>query len=160
MQLVYRFEAKFTDLVPIGLVPEGIRLDAPFAGPIVEGPFKGGTVSGTTYGLLRADGVEVIDVRGFFATPAGQRVAVQVYGYVVPPAGARFPPLEEMLRPDFTWPDVEQPMHGFALYRTGAADLAWLNRTALAIDGTANAGAGTLTIAAYAFVPVPELGTA
>ena len=35
-------------------------------------------------------------------------------------------------------------MHGFALYRTGAEELAWMNRTALAFEGTVNVGTGKL----------------
>jgi hypothetical protein len=35
---VYRFEADLTEVVPVVIVPEGIRLDAYFSGQVVEGP--------------------------------------------------------------------------------------------------------------------------
>ena len=56
MKLAYRFEAMLTEVVPIGLVPEGIRLDAFFKGSITDGPLSGATLRGIDYLLLRAEG--------------------------------------------------------------------------------------------------------
>ena len=156
MERVYRFEATFTELVPVGQVPEGIRLDAHFTGRIVEGPLTGGTVRGIDYLLFRPDGVGIIDVHELVTGPADERISVRAYGYVTPPARVQLPPADVMLRTDFTWPELELPLHGFALCQTAAADLAWLNRTALAFEGSANPGAGKLLITASALVPIPR----
>ena len=60
MEAVYRFEATLTESVPVGLVPEGVRLDVHFEGEVVEGALTGARVRGIDYLLLRADGVGVI----------------------------------------------------------------------------------------------------
>src|SRR5205814_2380607 len=119
-------------IVPIGLVPEGVRLDVSFQGSIVEGPLAGATLRGIDYLLLRADGVGIIDAYEVASTAAGQHLSLHAQGYLTPPAGMQFPPPDVLLSPDFKWPDVPLPMHGFVLGRTGAPELAWLNRTALA----------------------------
>ena len=48
MDSLYRFEARFTALDPIGVVPDGLRLDAHFEGRVVEGRLAGATVTGST----------------------------------------------------------------------------------------------------------------
>ena len=61
MEPLYRFDAELTEIVPIGLVPEGVRLDAHFEGTVTAGALEGMHVRGVDYLLLRADGVGVID---------------------------------------------------------------------------------------------------
>lgn len=58
------------------------------------------------------------------------------------------------LDPGFTWPDMELSLHGFGLYETGVEELAWLNRTALAMQGVANPGIAALSARAYSFIPI------
>jgi hypothetical protein len=41
----------------------------------------------------------------------------------VPPPEFELPPTEVLLSPEFQWPDVSLPFHGFALFRTGAVGL-------------------------------------
>lgn len=154
VDLVYRFTADLTEVVPVGLVPEGIRLDAHFTGSIVEGLLHGAQVRGVDYLLLRSDGVGVINVYEVVTTTAGEHVSVHAQGYVVPPDGMSMPPPDVMLGPRFKWPDVPLPMHGFALCRTGAKRLSAFNRTALAFEGTANVGTRKLEVSARAVVPV------
>jgi hypothetical protein len=149
---LYRFEAAFTDLVPIGLVPEGLRLDAHFAGSVVDGDFAGAGVRGIDYLLFRSDGVGVLDVYEVLATERGS-VSVRAGGYLVPPPEFELPPTEVLLSPEFQWPDVSLPFHGFALFRTGAVGLEWLNRTVAAFEGEANPGLETLVVSARALVP-------
>jgi hypothetical protein len=148
MDLVYRFEADFTEIVPVGLVPEGIRLDAHFSGRVVKGPLSRATVRGIDYLLLRSDGVGVLDAYAAISTEVAQHVSVHALGYITPPPEVQLPPPKVILSPEFRWPDVPLPLHGFALYRTGAEDLAWMNRTALAFEGTVNVGTGKLIIEA------------
>lgn len=149
MDLAYRFEADLTQQIPIGLVPEGIRIDAPYSGTVVEGPFTGGSVRGIDYLLLRADGVGVINAHAVITTPGGQNISVHAQGYITPPDGLHLPPPDVLLSPDFHWPDISLPLHGFALLRCGAPDLAWVNRTALALAGSVNVAMGKLQAAAY-----------
>jgi hypothetical protein len=62
MDLLYRLEGQMTETVPIGLVPEGVRLDVYFEGRLTHGQLAGARVRGIDYLLLRADGVGVTDV--------------------------------------------------------------------------------------------------
>ena len=139
---LYRFEATFTDLVPIGLVPEGLRLDPHFSGSVVDGDFAGASVRGTDYLLFRSDGVGVLDVWEVLATESGS-VSVRAGGYLLPPTGFELPPPEVLLSEEFQWPDIALPIHGFAVYRTGAAGLELLNRTIATFTGEVNPGLGT-----------------
>lgn len=154
MDLLYRFTADLTEVIPVGLVPEGIRLDAHFKGSIVEGLLIGAQLRGVDHLLLRNDGVGVIDVHEVVITTGGENVSVHAQGYIVPPEDMPVVPPEVILSPDFKWPDLPLPMHGFALCRTGAKRLSSLNRTALAFDGTVNVGTGKLNVSARALVPV------
>src|SRR3712207_4656410 len=106
----YAFEATMTRVVPIGLVPEGLRLNAYYQGKIPDGPLTGDTVDGVDYRLLRRDGVGVIDVRREFSSEGGRTVATEVHGYLTPQGP--LPPLKEVADPAFAWPDAEMPMHG------------------------------------------------
>lgn len=153
MNLAYRFEADLAEVVPVGLVPEGIRLDVYFAGQVVEGPLSGASLRGLDYLLLRSDGVGVVDAYEVISTDSGQHVSAHAQGYVTPPPEMQLPPPEVILSPEFQWPDVPLPLHGFVLYRTGAEELAWMNRTALAFEGTVNVGTGKLIIEARAQKP-------
>ena len=155
MDLVYRLDADLGKQIPIGLVPEGIRLDAPFSGTIVEGHFTGASLQGIDYLLLRADGVGVINAHEVITTPAGQSISVHAQGYITLPEGMPLPPPDVLLSPEFHWPDVALPLHGFALLRCGAPDLAWVNRTALAFTGSVNVGIGKLKVATYDLKLVP-----
>jgi hypothetical protein len=156
LRMVYGFEAHFTDMVIVGLTPRGVRLDAPYEGHVVAGPFEGSTVRGTDYLLFRADGLGVIDARGVVATPEGDAVSYQSTGYVHMPEGVELP-LEMLLDPAFAWPDMDFILHGFSLNETGAADMVWLNRIAFAFRGTANPGTGALSATFFAFTPVAEM---
>jgi len=152
MDSFYRFEARFTALVPIGPVPDGLRLDAHFEGRVVEGELTGATVSGIDYVRFRSDGVGVLDVREVLVRD-GQCVEVQAGGYMIPPAAFALPSPEVMLSPEFAWPDVELPVHGFVTFRTATQEWEQLNRTVGTFNGIANPGVGTLVIEAETLVP-------
>ena len=154
MAALYRFEARFTALVPIGPVPDGIRLDAHFEGRVVEGELAGATVRGIDYLRFRSDGVGVLDVREVLAQD-GQTVEVRAGGYLTPPAGFALPPTEVRAAPDFTWPEVDLPFHGFALFSTAAREWQQLNRTVATFNGVANPGASTLVVEAEAMTATP-----
>jgi hypothetical protein len=84
MALVYRFEAALTEVILVGLVPEGIRLDACFSGRVVEGALSGATLRGIDYLLLRADGIGVSDAYEVISTDAGQNISADAQGYITP----------------------------------------------------------------------------
>jgi hypothetical protein len=152
MDPLYRFEAQFTALVPIGLVADGLRLDANFEGQVLDGQLAGATVRGVDYLRFRRDGVGVLDVRELLLRGA-DCVEVQAGGYLIPPAGFTLPSPEVMLAPQFTWPQVELPVHGFATFGTATPEWQELNRIVGMFNGTANPGAGTLAIEAAALAP-------
>ena len=148
----YAFEATMTRVVPIGLVPEGLRLNAYYQGRITEGPLTGDTVDGVDYFLLRRDGVGVVDVRQLFSGEGGRTVATEVHGYVAAPSPA--PPLEEVADPAFVWPDADLPMHGSVVLRTAAPELQALNSTVYGFTGTVNVGRGELRVRAHSLARV------
>jgi hypothetical protein len=149
----YAFEATITRVVPIGLVPEGLRLDAYYQGRMTEGPLTGDTVDGVDYLLLRRDGVGVIDVRQVFSGEGGRTVTTRVHGYLTP--SGPMPPLEAMADPGFAWPDAEIPMHGAVDLRTAAPELQELNATVYGFTGTVNVARGELRIRAQSLARVP-----
>ncbi len=149
----YAFEATMTRVVPIGLVPEGLRLNAYYQGKITDGPLTGDTVDGVDYLLLRRDGVGVIDVRQVFSGEGGRTVATEVHGYIAAPVP--MPPLEEVADPAFVWPDVDLPMHGAVDLRTAAPDLQAINATVFGFTGTVNVARGELRVRAQSLARVP-----
>jgi hypothetical protein len=149
----YAFEAEMTQVVPIGLVPEGLRIDADYAGTITEGPLSGAAIEGVDHFLVRPDGVGVIDARQVFSSEDGRTVASAVRGYVMPPAG--MPTLEEVADPAFVWPDVDLPMHGAVDLRTAAPDLRTLNATVFGFTGTLNVARGELRVRAQSLARMP-----
>jgi len=155
MEPLIRFEATITDIVPIGLVPEGMRLDIHLEGQATAGMLAGARVRGIDYLLIRADGVGVIDA--YEVLDAGERrfVSAHAQGYSIPPEGMEAPTPDELLSPDFVWPDAPIPIHGFALYRTGASDLAHLNRTIASFRGHVNPGRSELFVEAHEFASEP-----
>jgi hypothetical protein len=148
-RLIYRFEAQLADMYPIGIFPEGIRFHNDFSGTIVAGPFTGAAIFGLDQFMLRPDGVGVI-VAPEIVDNGETRVALDVRGYVVPPAGMEMPPLEVLASPDFEFPDLDFRVTGSALLRTADQRYDHLNRTVAAIEGTANLGTGKLVVEARA----------
>ncbi len=137
----YVLEATISGMVPIGVVPEGLRMDVGVEGAIVDGPMAGGRVTGTDYLLVRPDGIGVLDVREVVHLPAGTTVALTVTGYLHPPFPV--PPLDQ-IGPDTEWPDVDVPIHGAVTMRTADPSLAACNRTVYGMTGTVNMGRGQI----------------
>jgi hypothetical protein len=152
MDPLYSLEARFTDLVLIGPVPDGLRLDAYFEGSVTSGELAGAAVRGVDYLLFRPDGVGVMDARETIAGP-GVAIALRIGGYVLPPPGFALPDPDVMASPDFAWPDIALPLHGFATFRTAAPAWRHLNHTIGLAGGAANPGTGTLVVEARAFAP-------
>ena len=155
MNLLYRFEGDLTETIPIGLVPEGVRLDVAFTAQLVDGPLAGAELRGIDYLLLRSDGVGVIDAYEVVTGKSGTHISAHAQGYIVPPEGMQLPPPNVLLSPDFRWPDIPLPLHGFVMYRTGDGALAWLNRTAAAFEGSVNVGTRRIEVTARSLVGTP-----
>ena len=56
------------------------------------------------------------------------------------------PPLETLVDPGFSWPDVLFPIHGFSVFRAAAPELAHLNDAFASIEGWASFASGRLAI--------------
>ena len=125
----------------IGLVPEGLRLDAHVTAGFTDGPLAGATGESIDYLLLRHDGVGVVYVRGYLVDPDGVSVAMTIRGFV----GAPQPGLvEAMLDPEYEMPDEEWPVHGAVWFESMAPQYAFLNHTVFAATGTVNPGTGVV----------------
>lgn len=156
----FRMEATFTDVAMIGMLPEGLRIDAHCSGSMIAGPLAGAIVRGVDYLLIRSDGVIVLDVRESITTAAGRCIAVRAQGYgsvgsepragadAVPPPGAKM-----------AWPDASSPLLGVAICQTTDPEFLWMNETMLVFTGTANLGTGKLQAAGRALTPQMVLGT-
>lgn len=145
--LAYAAEATVTEVVPVGRVRDGVRVDVWFEGIVVDGKLAGGDVRGIDYLLLRPDGVGVVDLRETVHLPGGSTVTISATGYVVGGVDP-LPADDDVLDPGFAWPGVDLPMHGSAMARAALPGLAWMNRTMLSFAGSYNLGMGTRRLAA------------
>lgn len=148
-ELIYRFEARLTELNPIGVLPEGLRFVNPFEGTITDGPLAGARVRGIDEFLLRPDGVGVIEAPEAISRD-GLHVSGAVRGYALPPDGMEMPPLEALLDPGFEWPDTPFTILGSVTLRTADPALDYLNRTVAVVRGEVVMSTGELLIEARA----------
>lgn len=149
---VYRFRGQLGPLNPVGLFDDGIRFHNQFEGRVVDGPFAGGRISGPDFFVLRPDGVGEIHAPELIEL-GDLRVALDVRGYVVPPAGAPVPPLADLLAPGFEFPDAAFRVTGTALASTTSAEYRHLNRATIVVEGTVNMGTGELDVTAQLVDP-------
>jgi hypothetical protein len=143
--LLYSFDGSFTDIVPIGPVHDGFRMNGHFAGPVTAGELTGAQVTGVDYFLVRHDGAGV--VRAHEIVRAGESViAVELHGLLLPPADVDTPRPDDIVRPDFAWPEQPYTIHVSAQFETADPDLDYLNTTVVAHTGTVNFTTGQLHI--------------
>jgi hypothetical protein len=142
--LLYRFAAQLS-FVALGIVPEGLRMANSFEGTVTDGILEGGRVWGIDHLLVRRDGVAVIDAQKTISL-GDRHVYEHVHGYCLPPEGMEVPPLELMVAPGFSWPDIDFPIIGASTFRSALPELAYLNRSVAGISGAANFATGRLTI--------------
>ncbi|MCV2490796.1 DUF3237 domain-containing protein [Geodermatophilus sp. YIM 151500] len=145
---IFRMEGRLTELVVVGLLPEGVRMHNTFEGTIVDGEPAGGHVRGIDEFVIRPDGVGAIDAREVLSATAGTAYA-DVLGYAHPPAGMPPPPLEVFLDPAFRWPDARFAIECGATYRSAAPGLGELARTAVVHLGWVNMATRELVIEGY-----------
>jgi hypothetical protein len=155
---LFRMEGELTELVTVGLLPEGVRMHNTFEGTIVAGEPSDARVRGIDEFLIRPDGIGVVDAREVVIAPTGTLCA-DVFGYAHPPDGMTMPPLEVFLDPAFAWPDVRFTLECGAMYRTGEASLAELGRTAVVHVGWVNMATRELVIEGYRGADVATVST-
>lgn len=141
----YGFQAQITRVAPVGVVPDGLRIDVGFAGSMSDGPLTGSPIEGVDYLLIRADGIGVIEAREYVVVEGGGALSLRVDGYIVPPFP--MPPLEALLDPAFEWPDADLPLHGAARMSAASAQLAAVNQNVYAFNGAVNMARGSLVVA-------------
>lgn len=142
----YAFRAQLTRISPIGITPEGLRLDVGFAGTVTDGPAAGCAIEGIDYLLIRPDGIAVVDARELISGDGRPATSVHADGYIVAPF--QMPELAILADPSFTWPDVDLPLHGSSLVQTADPALEAANRTVYGWTGTVNIAQGLLEIQA------------
>jgi ketosteroid isomerase-like protein len=142
----YSFHAQLSRISPVGLFPDGLRIDVSFAGTVTAGPLAGSPIEGIDYLTIRPDGVGVIDARELVTGPDGVAASIHAEGYIVPPF--QVPELPVLASPDFTWPDAELPLHGAARLRSALPALAAANRTVYTFTGSVNMARGSLAVTA------------
>jgi hypothetical protein len=147
--LIYRFVAQLTDVNPVGVLPEGLRMANAFEGEVVEGPLAGSRIWGVDPFLLRPDGVGVVDAPEAISGD-GRHIQAHARGYAIPPEGMEIPPLEALLAPGFEWPDVDFRFTGSVFFRAADPELEALNHTVGILSGTVNMGTGRLDVTARA----------
>jgi hypothetical protein len=147
--LIYRFVAQLTDVNPVGVLPEGLRMANAFEGEIVEGPLAGSRIWGVDPFLLRPDGVGVVDAPETISGE-GRHIQAHARGYAIPPEGMEMPALEALLEPGFEWPDVDFRFTGCVLFRTADPAFEFLNHTIGILSGTVNMGTRRLDVTARA----------
>lgn len=146
--LLYSIDGAFSQIVPIGPVADGFRLDGHFGGPITAGDLTGAQMTGVDYFRIRHDGLGV--VRAHEIVVAGDRVvSVELNGYLLPPQGSEAPLPGDIGQPGFSWPEEPYTIHASATFETAAPDLAYLNETVVAHSGTVNFTSGLLHIDAH-----------
>ena len=145
---LFRMEGRMTELVTVGLLPEGVRMHNSFEGTIVEGEPAGAHVRGIDEFVIRPDGVGIVDAREVITSTSGNLYA-EVFGYGRPPEGLPMPPLEVFLDPAFVWPDVRFAIECGAVYRTAAPAFAELAATAVVHLGYVNMHTRELVIEGF-----------
>lgn len=146
--LLYTFDGQFSEIIPIGPVADGFRLDGHFGGTITSGQLAGARLTGVDY--FRIDHAGRGIVRAHEVVTDGERVvAVELHGILRPPAGVAVPLPSDIVQPGFTWPAEPYTIHVSARFETAAPDLAHLNDTVVAHVGTVNFTTGQLHVDAY-----------
>jgi hypothetical protein len=147
-ELLYSFDGEFRQIVPIGPVADGFRLDGHFGGTLTAGDLAGAELTGVDYFRIGHDGIGI--VRAHEIVTDGERtVAVELHGILRPPAGVAAPRPDDIVQPGFAWPVEPYTIHVSARFETAAPDLAYLNHTVVAHTGTVSFTTGRLHVDAH-----------
>ncbi len=139
---IYEYELDVTGMTDYGvgldavlsgtspIPPQGVRVDVAFAGRATGR--LAGTVRGTDFTRMRADGRVDLDIRAVIETDDGHRIALAADGIAAPRAAE---PIADL------WENVS--------LTTAAADYAWVNTRQIWAFGTVNFATGKIHIEAY-----------
>jgi hypothetical protein len=141
---IYRYTARLTEVTEFGQSltdvlfgavpppPGGLRCDASFEGP-VTGPRLWGTVKGTDFGNLRADGRAELHIHAHITTTEGKVIALDADGVSYVEPGSPVAQLRENVTLTSSHPEH-----------------AWMNALQIWAIGTADFGKGEIEVSAYA----------
>jgi hypothetical protein len=132
--LLYNLVAKM-DMLVIGPVPEGFRVNFPFVGK-VDGKLSG-KVEGVDYVLTRTDGVGCLHIHGVISSDEGDLISFEASGYGRPSSKKGYYDLEAAIT-----------------FQTPSDKYRWLNNIIATSEGFADTEKGQLNIKAY----VPRMG--
>jgi hypothetical protein len=145
--LMYAIDGQFHDIVLIGPVNAGFRMNGHFGGTVTKGELAGAKMTGVDYFLLRHDGVGVVRAHEVI-TDEDRVIAVELHGLLLPPQAITAPRPADISQPDFAWPAAPYSIHVNASFETAAPALAHLNRTVVTHSGTVNFATGKIAIEA------------
>lgn len=146
--LLYRFDGQFSDIVPIGPVADGFRLNGHFGGTLTAGELAGAQLTGVDYFRIANDGLGIVRAHEI-VTDRERTIAVELHGILRPPAGVPAPLPTDIVQPGFTWPVEPYTIHVTASFETASPALAHLNHTIVAHTGTVNFSTGQLHVDAH-----------
>lgn len=147
-RLLYSFDGQFSDIVPVGPVADGFRLDGYFGGTLTAGDLSGARLVGVDYFRIRHDAVGIVTAHEI-VTHGDDTVAVELHGLLVPPRGRPAPRPSDIVQPGFLWPDEPYTIHVSATFETASPALVHLNTTVVAHTGTVNFTTGELHVDAH-----------
>lgn len=140
---IYEYEVDLTGMVDFGIElsdilegkapvpPQGARFNAGFAGA-VTGKLAG-TLAGTDFAYVRADGCFELNIHAVIETHDGHRIAFWADGVATPRAGEPVLDLSENVR-----------------LTTASSAYAWVNGRQIWATGTADLASGKIRLAGYA----------
>jgi hypothetical protein len=140
---IYEYEVDMTSMIDFGIdltdilegkamvPPQGARFNVGFAGRSTGRLV--GTVEGTDFAAVRADGRFDLNIHAVIATDDGQRIALSADGVAVPRVDEPVLDLSENVR-----------------LTTAAPAYAWVNSIQIWATGTANLATGKIRLEGYA----------
>jgi hypothetical protein len=143
-ELIYEADIRFTRNVEYGvsmealssrkipIPPQGARFDQEFNGEL-HGPKLRGTISGTDYLCVRADGLFQLHLHARLTTEDGVNIAISSRGVSLEPQGKK-----------------ETQLRAAVSLFTSAEAYGWVNRLQLWAVGTLDPETGTAQVRAYA----------
>lgn len=147
--LLYRFDGRFSHLVPIGPVAEGFRLVGHFTGALTAGELDSAALEGVDSFRIRHDGAGVVRGHEVITTRDHETIAVELAGLLVPPRHIDAPRPADIAVPGFAWPAEPYTIHVSASFQTAYPAVEYLNTTVVAHTGTVNFATGELRVDAH-----------
>lgn len=146
--LHYRIDGRVAEIIPIGPVADGFRLNTYVGGPVIAGELIGARMTLVDYCRIRHDGVSVVHAHGL-VTVDDRVIAVRLQGLLLPPTGVDAPRPTDIVQPGFAWPQQPYTIHVSASLETAVPELTHLNTTVVAHTGTVHFATGHVRVDAH-----------